>query len=100
VNPLQKWRQESVPAFGEPNLPGSLPRPTVTGKAKNSRDILVPGRLPAKFLRSPQGEARAKNLGATEAKAPPGVVDAVLRGEPVMKAIPSRGDLAWTTSPV
>jgi len=72
-------------------MPGSLSYPIVTGKAKNSLDVLVPERLHEKFLRSPQGQARAKSIGATEAKALPGVVDAVLWDEPVMKAIPSRG---------
>jgi CO/xanthine dehydrogenase Mo-binding subunit len=46
----------------------------VTGKAKFVGDILVPGMLYGKILRSPYPHARIRAIDATEAEALPGVV--------------------------
>jgi len=45
----------------------------VTGRAKYSRDVLLPGMLYASVLRSPHPHARIKSIDVSKAKALPGV---------------------------
>jgi CO/xanthine dehydrogenase Mo-binding subunit len=52
----------------------------VTGKAKYAGDLIIPGMIEGKFLRSPYAHARIRSIDTTEAEAMPGVV-AVLTGK-------------------
>ena len=49
----------------------------VTGKAKYVADLIVPGMIEGKFLRSPYAHARIRSIDTTEAEAMPGVVAVV-----------------------
>lgn len=55
-----------------------LPRPDiaakVTGEAKYTEDIVIPGMLEGRVLRSPHAHARIKKIDVSKAKALPGVV--------------------------
>jgi CO/xanthine dehydrogenase Mo-binding subunit len=62
---------------GKPNIPGRLSYSIATGKAKFGTDIVVPDMLFAKFLRSPYGRARVKNMDIGRAKILPGVVEII-----------------------
>src|SRR5258706_14124448 len=46
----------------------------VTGKAKYTGDLLIPGMIEGKFLRSPYAHARIRSIDTAEAEAMPGVV--------------------------
>ncbi|HEX7229444.1 MAG TPA: hypothetical protein VF452_03550, partial [Candidatus Binatia bacterium] len=46
----------------------------VTGRAKYTGDLLVPGMVEGKFLRSPYAHARIRCIDTAEAEALPGVV--------------------------
>src|SRR5690242_6622898 len=46
----------------------------VTGKAKYTGDLLIPGMIEGKFLRSPYAHARIRSIDTSEAEAMPGVV--------------------------
>src|SRR5882724_5391566 len=46
----------------------------VTGRAKYVADLIVPGMIEGKFLRSPYAHARIRSIDTTEAEAMPGVV--------------------------
>ena len=46
----------------------------VTGKAKYVADLIVPGMIEGKFLRSPYAHARIRSIDTAEAEAMPGVV--------------------------
>jgi CO/xanthine dehydrogenase Mo-binding subunit len=45
----------------------------VTGKAKFTGDLVIPGMLHGKILRSPYAHARIKSIDASRAEALPGV---------------------------
>ena len=62
---------------GKPNVPGALSWSHATGVAKFGADYVVPDMLHAKFLRSPNANARIKSIDISKAKAIPGVVDIV-----------------------
>src|SRR5919106_3818311 len=46
----------------------------VTGKAKYAGDLVIPGMLEGKFLRSPYAHARIRSIDTREAEAIPGVI--------------------------
>jgi CO/xanthine dehydrogenase Mo-binding subunit len=46
----------------------------VTGKAKYTGDLLIPGMIEGKFLRSPYAHAKIRSIDTAEAEAMPGVV--------------------------
>ena len=46
----------------------------VTGRAKYTGDLIVPGMVEGKFLRSPYAHARIRSIDTAEAEAMPGVV--------------------------
>jgi CO/xanthine dehydrogenase Mo-binding subunit len=46
----------------------------VTGRAKYVADLVIPGMIEGKFLRSPYAHARIRSINTTEAEAMPGVV--------------------------
>ena len=46
----------------------------VTGRAKYTGDLTVPGMIEGKFLRSPYAHARIRSIDTAEAEAAPGVV--------------------------
>jgi hypothetical protein len=50
--------------------------------------VVVPTLLDGKFLRSPWGRDRIKNGDICRTKTLPGVVDAVTREDPEIKAMP------------
>jgi CO/xanthine dehydrogenase Mo-binding subunit len=74
-------------AVGKANVPGKLSYAIATGKAKFGTDVIIPGMLHAKFLRSPYARARVKSIDATQSRALLGVVDVVLWNDPDMKAL-------------
>src|SRR5438128_11282857 len=49
----------------------------VTGKAKYAGDLIIPGMIEGKFLRSPYAHARIRSIDTREAEAMPGVVAVV-----------------------
>jgi CO/xanthine dehydrogenase Mo-binding subunit len=73
---------------GKPNIPGRLSYSIATGKAKFGTDIVVPDMLFAKFLRSPYGRARVKNMDIGRAKILPGVVEIITWEDADIKAMP------------
>jgi CO/xanthine dehydrogenase Mo-binding subunit len=73
---------------GKPNIPGRLSYSIATGKAKFGSDVVVPGMLHAKFLRSPFGRVRVNSVDVSKAKALRGVVDIVTWEDPDIKAMP------------
>src|SRR5580765_6947794 len=46
----------------------------VTGRAKYVADLIIPGMIEGKFLRSPYAHARIRSINTTEAEAMPDVV--------------------------
>ncbi len=67
---------------GRANIPGRLSYSIATGMAKYGCDYVVPDMLHAKFLRSPHGRARIRNLDISRAMALEGVVDIVTWDDP------------------
>jgi CO/xanthine dehydrogenase Mo-binding subunit len=55
-------QREEFHVVGKPNLPGTLSYNLATGKAKFGTDVVVPGVLHAKFLRSPYANAVLKSV--------------------------------------
>jgi CO/xanthine dehydrogenase Mo-binding subunit len=53
----------------------------VTGKAKYTGDLTIPGQVEGKFLRSPYAHARIASINAKEAEATPGVLAVVTRAD-------------------
>src|SRR5687768_8983217 len=53
----------------------------VTGKAKYTGDLIIPGLIEAKFLRSPYAHARIVSIDARDAEAMPGVLAVVTRAD-------------------
>ncbi len=53
----------------------------VTGKAKYTGDLIIPGVIEAKFLRSPYAHARIVSIDARDAEAMPGVLAVVTRAD-------------------
>jgi len=53
----------------------------VTGKAKYVADLVVPGMVEGKFLRSPYAHARVVSIDTAEAEAMPGVLAVVTRDD-------------------
>src|SRR5574341_1594190 len=49
----------------------------VTGRARYAGDLIIPGMIEGKFLRSPYAHARIRSIDAREAEAMPGVVAVV-----------------------
>jgi len=74
-------------AVGRANVPGRLSYVIATGQAKFGSDVVVPGMLHAKFLRSPHGRARIKSIDIGRAKELPGVVDIVTWDDPEVLSI-------------
>jgi len=74
-------------AVGRANVPGRLSYAIASGGAKYGTDVVVPGMLHAKFLRSPYGRVKIKSLDITQAKALEGVVDIVTWDDPDIKAM-------------
>jgi len=72
-------------AVGRANVPGRLSYTIATGGAKFGTDVVLPGMLHAKFLRSPYGRARIKSMDISKAKALKGVVDIVTWNDPDIK---------------
>ena len=62
----------------------------LTGAAKYTADITLPGQLYAAILRSPHGHARIRRIDTSAAKAAPGVVAAFTGAdtEGVLQSIP------------
>jgi CO/xanthine dehydrogenase Mo-binding subunit len=81
-------------AVGRSNVPGRLSYTIATGGAKYGTDAVLPDMLHAKFLRSPHGRARIKNLDISEAKALEGVVDIVTWDDPDIKLMAEGMDQA------
>jgi CO/xanthine dehydrogenase Mo-binding subunit len=69
-------------------IPGGLSYALATGAAKFSRDVVRPGMLHAKFLRSPYPHARIKRMDTRKAKALPGVKAVVTCEDEEIKALP------------
>ena len=69
-------------------IPGALSYAIATGAAKFSRDIVRPGMLHAKFLRSPYAHARIKSIDTRKAEALPGVKAVVTYEDEEIKAMP------------
>ena len=51
----------------------------VTGKARYAGDLVVPGMIEGKFLRSPYAHARILSIDTRQAEALPGVVAVITR---------------------
>jgi CO/xanthine dehydrogenase Mo-binding subunit len=81
-------------AVGRANVPGRLSYTIATGGAKFGTDVVLPGMLHAKFLRSPHGRARIKSMDISKAKALEGVVDIVTWDDPDIKAMAEAMDKA------
>lgn len=65
-------RQE-FKVVGRRDIPGRLSYALASGTAKFAREVIVPGMLHGKILRSPYGRARIKRIDVSKAKALPGV---------------------------
>ena len=74
-------------AVGRSNVPGRLSYTIAIGGAKFGTDIVVPGMLHAKFLRSPHGRAKIKSMDISKAKALEGVVDIVTWDDPEIQSM-------------
>jgi CO/xanthine dehydrogenase Mo-binding subunit len=74
-------------AVGRANVPGRLSYTIATGSAKFGTDAVVPNMLHAKFLRSPHGRTKIKNMDISKAKVLEGVVDIVTWDDPDIKSI-------------
>ncbi|MGH7886808.1 MAG: xanthine dehydrogenase family protein molybdopterin-binding subunit, partial [Candidatus Binatia bacterium] len=53
----------------------------VTGRAKYVADLVIPGMIEGKFLRSPYAHARIRSIDSREAEAMPGVVAVLTSGD-------------------
>jgi CO/xanthine dehydrogenase Mo-binding subunit len=53
----------------------------VTGRAKYTGDLIIPGLMEGKFLRSPYAHARIIAIDAKEAEAMPGVAAVITRAD-------------------
>jgi CO/xanthine dehydrogenase Mo-binding subunit len=53
----------------------------VTGNAKYTGDLLIPGLIEGKFLRSPYAHGRIRSIDAREAEAMAGVIAVITRGD-------------------
>src|SRR5262252_9066840 len=53
----------------------------VTGKAKYVADLIIPGMIEGKFLRSPYAHARIRSIDTAAAEAMPGVVTVLTRDD-------------------
>jgi len=69
-------------AVGRANVPGRLSYIIATGGARFGTDVVMPGMLYAKFLRSPHGRTRIRRMDIRKAKALEGVVDIVTWDDP------------------
>ena len=74
-------------AVGRANVPGRLSYTIATGRAKFGTDAVLPDMLHAKFLRSPHGRAKIKNMDISKAKALEGVVDIVTWDDPDIQSM-------------
>jgi len=74
-------------AVGRANVPGRLSYTIATGGAKFGTDAVLPNMLHAKFLRSPHGRAKIKNMDISQAKALEGVVDIVTWNDPDIQSM-------------
>ena len=66
-----KARDFSIVGTSVPRVDGA---DKVTGNAKYTGDLIVPGMIEGKFLRSPYAHARIRSIDCAEAEAVPGVV--------------------------
>jgi CO/xanthine dehydrogenase Mo-binding subunit len=73
---------------GKKGIPGRHSYAIATGLAKFPRDIIIPGMLFAKVLRSPHGRARIKSLDTSAAEKLPGVKAVIRWDDPEIKAMP------------
>ena len=64
----------TIVGFSVPRVDGA---DKVTGKAKYAGDLIIPGMIEGKFLRSPYAHARILSIDTREAEAMPGVVAVV-----------------------
>ena len=64
-------RSFSIVGQSVPRVDGAA---KVTGSAKYVADLIIPGMLEGKFLRSPYAHARIRSIDSAEAEAMPGVV--------------------------
>ncbi|MFC1839996.1 hypothetical protein ACFL1N_10475, partial [Thermodesulfobacteriota bacterium] len=74
-------------SVGRANIPGRLSYSIATGMAKFGSDYVIPDMLHAKFLRSPHGRVKIKNLDVSKAKALEGVVDIITWDDPEVISI-------------
>jgi len=80
-------QRKEFKAVGRENVPGRLSYSMATGMAKFGSDCVVPNMLHAKFLRSPYGRVKLKNMDVSEAEALEGVALIVTWDDPEIKAM-------------
>jgi CO/xanthine dehydrogenase Mo-binding subunit len=73
---LKVERDFSVIGTSVPRVDGAE---KVTGKARYAGDLVVPGMIEGKFLRSPYAHARILSIDTRQAEALPGVVAVITR---------------------
>jgi CO/xanthine dehydrogenase Mo-binding subunit len=73
---LKVERDFSVIGASVPRVDGAE---KVTGKARYAGDLVVPGMIEGKFLRSPYAHARILSIDTRQAEALPGVVAVITR---------------------
>ena len=70
----------------------------LTGEAKYTNDLAIPGALHLALLRSPYAHARIKSIDVTDAKAMPGVI-AVYTGKDLHSTWAAPMPCAWPVTP-
>ena len=65
--------REEFKVVGRRDIPGRLSYALAAGAAKFAREVVVPGMLHGKVLRSPYARAKIKGMDTSRAKALPGV---------------------------
>lgn len=80
-------RQE-FKVVGRKDIPGRLSYALATGAAKYAREVVVPGMIHGKILRSPYARARIKGMDTSRAEALPGVKAVVTWEDGQIKAMP------------
>ena len=81
-------RQE-FKVVGRKDIPGRLSYALAAGAAKYAREVVVPGMIHGKILRSPYGRARIKGMDTSRAKALPGVKAVITWEDEQIRAMPS-----------
>ena len=80
-------RQE-FKVVGRKDIPGRLSYALAAGAAKYAREVVVPGMIHGKILRSPYARARIKSMDTSRAEALPGVKAVVTWEDEQIKAMP------------